>query len=108
MSSKSQAAAAALTPLSHAVFHILLSLGEGERHGYALKHEISLRTGGKVKLGAGVLYGAINKMLELGRIEESDASSLLPDHALWPQGGASGSSWHARVVAVGHRKGWSA
>jgi len=60
-----------LLPLSPAVFHILLSLGEGERHGYALKREIAQRTGGKLKLGPGVLYGSINKMLELGLIEES-------------------------------------
>src|SRR6202161_2048831 len=61
-----------LTPLSPAHFHILLSLGAGERHGYALKREISQRTDGKLKLGPGVLYGSINKMLELGLIEESD------------------------------------
>jgi DNA-binding PadR family transcriptional regulator len=61
-----------LTPLSPAVFHILLSLAEGERHGYALKREISRRTGGRLKLGPGMLYGSINKMLELGLIEESD------------------------------------
>ena len=72
MSSKDQSTAADLTPLSSAVFHILLSLGEGERHGYALKREISLRTGGRLNLGPGVLYGSINKMLELGLIEESD------------------------------------
>ncbi len=61
-----------LTPLSPALFHILLSLGVGERHGYALKREIAQRTEGKLKLGPGVLYGSINKMLELGLIEESD------------------------------------
>ncbi len=72
MYSKDQPPATSLTPLSPAVFHILLSLGEGERHGYAVKREISLRTGGKLKLGPGVLYGSINKMLELGLIEESD------------------------------------
>ena len=70
---RDQAAMEDLTPLSPAVFHILLSLGEGERHGYALKREISLRTGGRLKLGPGVLYGSINKMVELGLIEESDA-----------------------------------
>ncbi len=59
-------------PLSTAVFHILLSLGDGERHGYALKREIAKRTNGKLKLGPGVLYGSINTMLELGLIEESD------------------------------------
>ncbi len=60
-------------PLSPAVFHILLCLGEGERHGYALKREIERRTGGKLRLGPGVLYGSINRMLELGLIAESDA-----------------------------------
>ena len=63
----------ALIPLSSAVFHILLSLGEGERHGYALKREITKRTNGKLKLGPGVLYGSINKMIGLGLIEESDS-----------------------------------
>jgi DNA-binding PadR family transcriptional regulator len=58
--------------LPTAMFHILLSLGEGERHGYALKREISHRTGGKVNLGPGALYGTLNKMLELGFIEESE------------------------------------
>jgi DNA-binding PadR family transcriptional regulator len=71
MSSEDHYTASDLTPLSTAVFHILLSLGEGERHGYAIKREISLRTGGKLKLGPGVLYGSINKMLEQGLIEES-------------------------------------
>lgn len=54
------------------MFHILLSLGEGERHGYALKREIAKRTNGKLTLGPGVLYGAINKMLALGLIGESE------------------------------------
>jgi DNA-binding PadR family transcriptional regulator len=71
MPSKDQSSAVDLTPLSPVVFHILLSLGEGERHGYALRREISLRTGGRLKPGPGVLYGSINKMLELGLIEES-------------------------------------
>jgi DNA-binding PadR family transcriptional regulator len=61
----------ALIPLSPAVFHILLSLGAGERHGYALKREIAKRTNGKLKLGPGVLYGSISKMLAVGLIEES-------------------------------------
>ncbi|HZU29292.1 MAG TPA: helix-turn-helix transcriptional regulator [Bryobacteraceae bacterium] len=61
-----------LLPLAPAVFHILLCLGEGERHGYALKREIARRTDGRLKLGPGVLYGSISKMLEQGLIEESD------------------------------------
>jgi DNA-binding PadR family transcriptional regulator len=60
-----------LLPLPLAIFHMLLSLSEGERHGYALKREIVQRTGGKLNLGSGALYGSINKMLEQGLIEES-------------------------------------
>src|SRR5215472_17930188 len=61
-----------LKALSMPQFHILLSLGDGERHGYALKREIVARTDGKLNLGPGVLYSSINKLLELGLIEESD------------------------------------
>ncbi len=60
------------SPLSPAIFHILLCLAEGERHGYAIKREIVQRTGGKLKLGPGVLYGSINKLLDQGLIEESN------------------------------------
>ena len=72
MPSRGHSTSAGSAPLPPVVFHILLSLGEGERHGYALKREIALRTAGKMKLGPGVLYGSINKMLEQGLIEESD------------------------------------
>lgn len=61
-----------LLPLPAAVFHMLLALSEGERHGYALKREILRRTGGKLNLASGALYGSINRMLEQGLIEESD------------------------------------
>ena len=59
-------------PLALPVFHILLALAEGERHGYALKREILRRTNGKINLGAGALYGSISRMLERGLIEESE------------------------------------
>lgn len=61
-----------LLPLPLPVFHMLLALTEGERHGYALKRAILQRTEGKLNLGSGALYGSINKMLEQGLIEESD------------------------------------
>jgi DNA-binding PadR family transcriptional regulator len=59
-------------PLSLPIFHMLLALTEGERHGYALKRAILQRTEGKLNLGSGALYGSIDKMLEAGFIEESD------------------------------------
>lgn len=58
-------------PLPPPIFHMLLALSGGERHGYALKREILKRTDGKLKLGAGALYGSIARMLERGFIVES-------------------------------------
>jgi DNA-binding PadR family transcriptional regulator len=58
-------------PLPLPIFHMLLALSEGERHGYALKREILRRTNGKLNLGAGALYGSISRMLDRGLIEES-------------------------------------
>jgi DNA-binding PadR family transcriptional regulator len=68
---KTEDAVEVLLPLPLPVFHMLLALSEGERHGYALKREILRRTEGKLNLGSGALYGSINKMLEQGLIEES-------------------------------------
>lgn len=59
------------SPLTPAVFHILLAIADGEKHGYGIMQEVSARTGGKVVLGPGTLYGTINRMLEAGLIEES-------------------------------------
>jgi DNA-binding PadR family transcriptional regulator len=72
MPTRKQFVAGDRVSLSPVIFHILLSLAVGERHGYALKREISQRTRGKLRPGPGVLYGALNKMLEMGLIEESD------------------------------------
>ena len=70
--SKVQTPADRLLPLSLPIFHMLLSLSEGERHGYALKRETLQRTEGKLNLASGALYGSINKMLGEGLIVESD------------------------------------
>lgn len=49
-------------PLTEAFFYILLSVRQ-PNHGYGIIQEISEITGGRVVLGAGTLYGAINSML---------------------------------------------
>lgn len=61
----------ALLPLPPATFHILVSLGRGERHGYAIIQEVAERTGGEVRMSAGTLYRSIQRMQEQGLIVES-------------------------------------
>ena len=48
--------------LTEAVFYILLSLHQ-PMHGYAIMQNIDKLTAGRVVLGAGTLYGAINALL---------------------------------------------
>ncbi len=72
MPKRQQSEVDSLLPLPLPIFHMLLELTRGERHGYALKRGILGRTGGKLNLASGALYGSINKMLESGLIVESD------------------------------------
>lgn len=62
-----------LLPLSRPVFHILLALADGERHGYAIMQDVEARSGGEVRIGPGTLYGAIRRLLEQGAIEEMES-----------------------------------
>lgn len=58
-------------PLTPAVFHILLGLADGEKHGYAIMKDVEAQSGGQIKMGPGTLYGSIKRMLAAGLIEES-------------------------------------
>ena len=60
-----------LLPLTPVALNILLALADGERHGYGIMLEVRQRTGGRVRLGPGTLYGAIKRLKEGGVIEES-------------------------------------
>ena len=59
-------------PLTPAVFHILLALAGGERHGYAIMQEVAASTDGQIKMGPGTLYGTVKRLLDARLIAESD------------------------------------
>lgn len=54
-------------PLTEALFYILLTV-RTPNHGYGIIQNIGEMTGGRVILGPGTLYGAINSMLTKGWI----------------------------------------
>lgn len=64
-------------PLSEATFFILVSLGSGPRHGYAIMKEVESLSRGRVLLSTGTLYGAIKRLLAEGWINRLD----LPEDA---------------------------
>jgi DNA-binding PadR family transcriptional regulator len=61
-----------LLPLTPSVFHILVVLSDGERHGYAIMRQVAEDTEGTLQLGPGTLYGCLQRMLAAGLVEESD------------------------------------
>lgn len=53
--------------LTEAVYYILLSI-QTPLHGYGIMQNIEALSGGRLRLAAGTLYGAISTMLERGWI----------------------------------------
>ena len=83
-----------LQPLRPAVLHILITLSEGDRHGYAVKQDVEERTDGVVKMGPGTLYESIQRMLENGLIRESPRR---------PQQDEQSQRRYYRITAFGRR-----
>ena len=68
--------AASFLPLSPAVFHVMVSLADGSRHGYAIIKDVAERTGGAERLGAGTLYAIIKRLL----LDDLIAEIPAPEH----------------------------
>jgi DNA-binding PadR family transcriptional regulator len=69
------------TPLTTAMFHVLLALSDDDKHGYAILKEIADQTGGEVQLSTGTLYGIIKRLLESGMIKEVRKTDIKNDDA---------------------------
>lgn len=54
-------------PMSETAFYMLLSLSEA-RHGYGIMQHVEELTGGRVRLGAGTVYGTLQRMEKDGLI----------------------------------------
>jgi DNA-binding PadR family transcriptional regulator len=70
-----------LDPLPSAAFQILLSLVDGDLHGYGMMRQVAEQTSGRMRLGPGTLYSSIQALLEAGCIEEVHPQSQLQDHS---------------------------
>lgn len=75
-------------PLTEALFYILLAVRKPV-HGYGVIQEVAEMTGGRVNLGPGTLYGAINSLLEKGwiRLYSAEAGSRKKkEYVITPEG----------------------
>jgi DNA-binding PadR family transcriptional regulator len=60
----------AYQPLTPAVFHVLLALADGDKHGYAIMKSVEEHTSGTLKMGAGTLYGTLQRLTDAGWVLE--------------------------------------
>lgn len=62
-------------PLRPAVYHILLALQGGDRHGLGIADEIERASEGTVEMGPGTLYRSLAEMVGHGLIRSVEAPS---------------------------------
>src|SRR5215813_2315011 len=78
MTTKMQPPGTRRLPLSPASLHILLALAGEDRHGYGIMQEVARQAEGRYRLGPGTLYDNLQKLMDLGLIDESRMSANDP------------------------------
>ncbi len=68
-----------VAPLTPAVLHILLTLAQGDAHGYAIMKQVESDSGGRVKMGPGTLYGSLKRMIDADLVRETEAPTDAAD-----------------------------
>lgn len=72
-------------PLTEAVYYILLSLYT-PLHGYGIMQNVKTLTNGRLNIGAGTLYGAINTLLSKGFIAEHTSDPSKKEYIITDDG----------------------
>jgi len=92
--------------MQEATFLILTALADGSQHGYAIISEVSDISGGRVRLRAGTLYTALDRLKADGLIdvdrEEIVDNRLRRYYRLTPDGGRRLAAEAARLQANAH------
>ena len=71
--------------LTEAVYYILLSLGQ-PLHGYGIMQNAEQLSGGRVRLAAGTLYGALNTLLDRGWIKAMEETGRKKEYEITEAG----------------------
>jgi DNA-binding PadR family transcriptional regulator len=90
--------------LSDLAFHVLLALGEGPSHGYAIGKAVEDQSGGRLDPTTGALYQALRRLADDGLINEidgpKDADARRRYFSLTPAGRRAASAEAARLDAL--------
>jgi len=90
-------------PMQEATFLILTALADGPQHGYGIINEVAEISGERVRLRAGTLYTALDRLradelIEIDREEIVD-NRLRRYYRLTPEGGSRLAAEAARLQA---------
>ena len=89
--------------MQEATFLILTALADGSQHGYAIIGEVAAISGGRVRLRAGTLYTALDRLRTDGLVdvdrEEIVDNRLRRYYRLTPAGGQRLAAEAARLQA---------
>ena len=93
--------------MTEQAYLVLLSLAEHPRHGYGIVQAVSALSDGAVRLGAGTLYGLLDRLASAGFIEASGEEvvdgRLRRYYRLTESGSAAATTETARVAALARR-----
>ena len=93
--------------MTQQAYLVLLALADRPRHGYAIVQEVLTLSDGEVRLGAGTLYGLLDRMLGEGLVakdrEEVVDGRLRRYYRLTPDGGSAATTETARLGALARR-----
>lgn len=67
-----------VAPVGDLAFHVLLALGDGPSHGYAIGKDVEQRSGGRLDPSTGALYQALKRLASDGLVAQLEAA---PDPA---------------------------
>jgi DNA-binding PadR family transcriptional regulator len=90
--------------LSDLAFHVLLALGEGPSHGYAIGQAVEAQSGGRLDPTTGALYQALRRLADDGLINEVDGPREVDARrryfSLTPSGRRAAAAEAARLDAL--------
>lgn len=93
--------------LTEQAYLVLLALADEPRHGYGVVQEVRVLSGGTVRLGAGTLYGVLDRLVQAGYAEASGEvvvdGRLRRYYRLTPAGHDALTTETARLRALAQR-----
>ena len=78
--------------LAELPFHILLALGDGPSHGYAIGQQIEEQSGGRLDPTTGALYQALRRLTEEGLVTPVDAPDGTAARPTMPESSVTSTS----------------